>query len=77
MAGGEEEVQFQFLEKRRELLMFLHQARGALNRRPKGMRVIQAEHDRHINFLVEQRQPALTRKGWPEARYRWHGVYGP
>jgi AcrR family transcriptional regulator len=64
------EAEFDFFEKRPDLLVFLHQVRGLLQLRPETMRAIRAEYDRHIDFLVEKLRPAFRQKRWSEARLR-------
>lgn len=64
------DAQFQFFEQRHDLLVFLHQVRGLLKLRPAGIEAIQAEYDRHIDFLVGKLKLAFRRKRWPEARLR-------
>jgi AcrR family transcriptional regulator len=64
------EAEFEFFEKRPDLLVFLHQVRGLLKLRPETMRAIRVEYDGHIDFLVEKLKPAFRQKRWSEARLR-------
>lgn len=47
-------AQFQFFEKRRDLLILFHQARGFIKLQPDDARTLQKEYDRYIHFLVSE-----------------------
>src|SRR5574337_1585314 len=60
-------VQFQFFDKRRDLLILFHQVRGWLKLYTDERRTLQKEYERYIRFLASELRKALDGKRWSRA----------
>ncbi|MBZ0170097.1 HTH-type transcriptional repressor KstR2 [Candidatus Methylomirabilis lanthanidiphila] len=63
-------VQFQFFNKRRDLLILFHQVRGWLKLHTDEGRSLQKEYERYIRFLASELGTSLDERQWSRATLR-------